>query len=166
MRALLSTFTTRFSPRCKFLRINHTWKFPLGARNPEISDNLEINGVENIRASGPNNTPTFVSNKNLPSPYLKGMVIKKINKQSIGFCYGVEDNDVNLKECELKNNYTIRPVVISDRMPMVDIKEKLDSGSLLSLSINSTLKKELPSILIYIKSKNYIITNLEENVLE
>ena len=94
------------------------------------------------------------------------MVIKKINKQSIGFCYGVEDNDVNLKECELKNNYTIRPVVISDRMPMVDIKEKLDSGSLLSLSINSTLKKELPSILIYIKSKNYIITNLEENVLE
>lgn len=94
------------------------------------------------------------------------MVIKKVNKQSIGFCYGVEDNDVNLKECELKNNYTIRPVVISDRTPMVDIKEKLDSGSLLSLSINSTLKKELPSILIYIKSKNYIITNLEENVLE
>lgn len=94
------------------------------------------------------------------------MVLKKINKQSVGFCYNQYDNQDNLDVCTLKGNYTIRPIVISDKTPLVDIKSKIESGSLFSLTINSEVKKELSTIIIYIKSKGYKITNLQEHILE
>ena len=94
------------------------------------------------------------------------MVIKKVNKQAVNFCYSKEDDKENLDICALKGNYTIRPIVISERTPLVDIKNKLESGSLLSLTNNSELKKELSSIIIYIKSKGYNIANLDEHILE
>ena len=94
------------------------------------------------------------------------MVLKKINKQSVGFCYNTTYNEDNLKQCVLKNNYTVRPIEISENTPLVDIKEKLESGVLLSLKVNSQVKKELSTIIIHIKSKGYKLVNLEENVLE
>ena len=93
-------------------------------------------------------------------------ILKKINKQSIGFCYNLNKNKDNLDECVLKNNYTIKPIEISENTPLLDIKEKLESGSLLSLKVNSQVKKELSTIIIHIKSKGYKLVNLEENVLE
>lgn len=94
------------------------------------------------------------------------LVLKKINKENIGFCYNVNDNNDALNSCVLKNNYTIKPVEISEKTPLVDIKEKLESGLLLSLKVNSQLKKELSTIIIHIKSKGYKLVNLEENILE
>lgn len=94
------------------------------------------------------------------------MVVKKINKQSVVFCYSVEDNKENIEACKLRGNYTIRPIVISDKTPLVDVKSKIESGSLFVLSTNFEVKKELSTIIIYIKSKGYKLTNLEENVLE
>jgi len=94
------------------------------------------------------------------------MVLKKINKQSVGFCYNINENKSNLDECILKNNYTIKPIAISENTPLVDIKEKLESGSILSLKVNSQVKKELSTIIIHIKSKGYKLVNLKENVLE
>lgn len=94
------------------------------------------------------------------------MVLKKINKQSAGFCYNINENKNNLEECVLKNNYTIKPIEISDKTPLVDIKQKLESGAFLSLKVNSQVKKELSTIIIHIKSKGYKLVNLEENILE
>ena len=94
------------------------------------------------------------------------MVLKKINKQSVGFCYNVNFNQDNLEECILKNNYTIKPIEISETTPLLDIKEKLESGVLLSLKVNSQVKKELSTIIIHIKSKGYKLVNLEDNILE
>lgn len=94
------------------------------------------------------------------------MVLKKINKQSVGFCYNENENKTNLEQCVLKNNYTIKPIVISENTPLVDIKEKLESGSILSLKVNSQVRKELSTIIIHIKSKGYKLSNLKENVLE
>ena len=94
------------------------------------------------------------------------MVLKKINKQSVGFCYNVNDNQSNLDACILKNNYTIKPIIISENKPLVDIKEKLEPGSLLSLKVNSQVKKELSTIIIHIKSKGYNLVNLKDNVIE
>ena len=88
------------------------------------------------------------------------MVLKKINKQSVGFCYNAYQNKNNLDECVLKNNYTIKPIEISETIPLVDIKEKLESGSMLSV------KKELSTIIIHIKSKGYKLVNIKDNVLE
>ena len=94
------------------------------------------------------------------------MVLKKINKQSVGFCYNINNNQNNLEQCILKNNYTVKPIVISEKTPLVDIKEKLESGSMLSLKVNSEVKKELSTIIIHIKSKGYKLVNLKDNVME
>lgn len=94
------------------------------------------------------------------------MVLKKINKQNVVFCYNVNSNKKNLDECILKNDYTIKPIEISEKTPLLDIKEKLQSGSLLSLKVNTQTKKELSTIIIHIKSKGYKLVNLEENILE
>ena len=93
-------------------------------------------------------------------------VIKKINKQNIVFCYSKDDNQNNLDICKLKGDYTVRPIIVSDKTPLVDIKSKIESGSIFSLSNNYEVRKELSSIIIYIKSKGYKITNLEEHILE
>ena len=93
-------------------------------------------------------------------------ILKKINNQKNSFCYSTEDNDKNLESCKLKNNYTIRPVEILEKTPLVDIKKNLNSGSILSLDINSSVRKELSTIIIYIKSKGYNIENLEKHLLE
>lgn len=108
----------------------------------------------------------FLSNYRDSSFEWMDMIIKKINKQNTSFCYNTIDNDENINTCKLKGNYTIRPTIISDNTPLMDVKSKLESGSLLSLKVNSQVKKELSTIIIYIKSKGYKITSLDENVLE
>ncbi len=87
-------------------------------------------------------------------------------KNKNNYCYLEEENESNVEACKVKGNYIIMPTIISSNTPLLDIKSKLESGSLLSLKTNSQLKKELSTIIIYIKSKGYKITNLDENVLE
>lgn len=94
------------------------------------------------------------------------LVIKNYSKKNYSFCYGGNYNKNNIESCKLKNNYTIRPTEISDNTPLIDIKSKLEPGILLSLKVNSQLKKELSTIIIYIKSKGFSMANLEDNVLE
>lgn len=96
---------------------------------------------------------------------LINMILKDIKNKN-NYCYVEEENKTNIDACKLKDNYTIMPTIISSKTPLVDIKSKLEPGSLLSLKINSQVKKELSTIIIYIKSKGYKITNLDENVLE
>ena len=94
------------------------------------------------------------------------MVLKKINNQKNSFCYSKENSDSNMHACKLKNNYTIKPIEISDKTPFSDIKKNLTAGSIISLDINSKLKKELSTIIIYIKSRGYNLDNLENHLLE
>ena len=89
-------------------------------------------------------------------------VIKNINKQKHGFCYNAKEIEV----CAKNDDYTIRPVEISEHMPLVDIKKYIDNENIFSFEVNSTLKKELINIIIYIKSKGYRIDNLENHILE
>ena len=128
-----------------------------------IYDNNEL--IDELIKNGHNVAPFFDEYSSIDFEWID-LLIKKINKQNVGFCYGLDDNQSNINSCRERNNYMIRPIVISEKTPLVDIKEKLEPGSILSLRINSELKKELASIIIYIKSKGYKLSNLEENVLE
>ena len=89
-------------------------------------------------------------------------VIKNINKQKHGFCYNAKKIEV----CAQNNDYTIRPIEISEYTPLVDLKKYIDNENLFSFELNSTLKKELINIIIYIKSKGYKLENLENHILE
>lgn len=155
-------------------------------KDEDITDILNIINNYNVKVSFFVNYNWFSNNNELAGQLIKqghmvsplmedysdsnfewmDMVLKKINKQSVGFCYNINENQKNLDECILKNNYTIKPIVISENTPLVDIKEKLESGVLLSLKVNSQVKKELSTIIIHIKSKGYKLVNLEENILE
>ena len=155
-------------------------------KNEDITDILNIINNYNIKATffvnynwfSNNNdlVEKLINNDHIVSPLMEDytssdfewmdMVLKKINKQSVGFCYNIDENKNNLNECVLKNNYTIKPMEISENTPLIDIKEKLESGALLSLKVNSQVKKELSTIIINIKSKGYKLVNLKDNVLE
>ena len=78
------------------------------------------------------------------------------------YCLASEDN----KSCIDNDLYIIKPFNISSNTPLLDVKNNLDNNKILLFTINKTLKRELPNIIIYIKSKGYIITNLDEAVLE
>ena len=118
----------------------------------------------------------IISSGHTISPYLEDytnsnfewmdMVIKKVNKQGVVFCYNQKDNEKNINICSLKGDYTIRPIIISDKMPLADIKNKIESGSLIVLSNNKEVRRELPTIIIYIKSKGFKLVNITEHVLE
>ena len=89
-------------------------------------------------------------------------VIKNINKQKHGFCYNAKKIEV----CAQNNDYTVRPIEISEYTPLVDLKKYVDTENLFSFEFNSTLKKEIINIIIYIKSKGYKLENLENHILE
>jgi len=93
-------------------------------------------------------------------------IIKKVGNQKYGYCYNLVDNNENLKSCSNLKNYTIRPNIVTTMSPLIDIKENLAPGSLIALNINSNLEIELQNIINYIKSKGYIIANLEEHLSE
>jgi len=155
-------------------------------KDEDIKDILNIINNYNVKATffvnynwfSNNNdlVEELINNNHIVSPLMEDytssdfewmdMVLKKINKQSVGFCYNVNENQSNLEECILKNNYTIKPIEISETTPLVDIKDKLESGTILSLKVNSQVKKELSTIIIHIKSKGYKLVNLKDNVLE
>lgn len=155
-------------------------------KDENITDILKILNNYNVKSTFFVN-PTWFSNNNelisslikeghIISPLLENYkdsnfewmntILKKINKQKVGFCYNVNENIENLEECVLKNNYTIKPILISEKTPLVDIKQKLESGSIFSLKVNSQVRKELSTIIIHINSKGYKLTNLQEHILE
>lgn len=93
-------------------------------------------------------------------------IIKKIGKQKVNFCYNEVDNEESLNICSLQKNYTIRPTIITDKNPLIEIKQNLKSGSFISLNINDKMINELPVIIEYINSKGFSIVNLENHISE
>lgn len=93
-------------------------------------------------------------------------IIEKIGKQKTGYCYSESKDKELLKTCKLNNNYTIIPNIIINKNPYTEVKNNLESGSIISFNLNSELEEELPIIINYIKSRGYKITNLEEHLKE
>ena len=126
-------------------------------------DNSKL--VKELLSSGHNIYPYYTDYSNDNYEWID-MVIKRISRQSISFCFCESENKTNIDSCSSKGNYTIISEIISPRTPLVDIKSKLKPGSLLSLTVNPELKKELSTIIIYIKSKGLKIMNLVDNISE
>ncbi len=93
-------------------------------------------------------------------------VIRRIAKQKKGYCYTEEKNDSLLALCSANKNYTILPSIIVKENPYKTIKEQVQSGSIISMRIDQTTLNELPSIIKYLQSKDYQITNLETHLSE
>ena len=93
-------------------------------------------------------------------------IINKYSKQDNSYCYLEEKDEEALKICGMQKSYTIIPSIITGSNPLIEIKNKLKSGDIISLNINKTTLKELPLIINYINSKGYKIVNLDELLSE
>ena len=93
-------------------------------------------------------------------------IIKKIAKQRISYCYTEEENDEILQICSMNHDYTILPSYVVQNHPLKEIKENLEAGSIISLSINDMMIQELPVIIRYIQSKGYTISTLLDHLSE
>jgi len=87
-------------------------------------------------------------------------IIKKIGKQTNGYCYKT-DNKKDLENCALQKDYTIAPTMEIDSYPLINVKNNLKAGNIIAFKINNSLIKELDLIIKYIKFKDLEIVNLE-----
>ena len=89
-------------------------------------------------------------------------IVTKIGNQKDTYCYTEEENQELLNICKNNKSYTIKPSIIIENNPLIEIKKSLTNGSIISLEINNTTIKELPLIIEYINSKDLEIINLEK----
>lgn len=93
-------------------------------------------------------------------------VIKKIGNQEQSYCYNEFDNEESLKLCAINKNYTIRPNIIIKNYPALEVKEQLQSGSIISLPINGIVEAELNHIIDNIYSKGLKVETLSSLLSE
>lgn len=92
--------------------------------------------------------------------------IKRVTGQNYGYCYSSVSNKDTLSLCSINSNYTITPSIIVESNPTVTIKEKMSSGSIISLEINDEVIKELPVIISSINAKGLSIETLSKHLQE
>ena len=91
-------------------------------------------------------------------------VLTSTKYQKYNYCYTEKPNNEILRICYIQNSYTIIPKTISNR-PLSEIKNSLKNGDIIFLKVNDETKKELKSIINYIKARGYEIVSLE-NMLD
>lgn len=83
------------------------------------------------------------------------------------YCLSENMNSDTINVCEKEKMFTIYPTIIGKDTPYNNIKNNLKNGSIISLELSSSLIKELPSIIEFIKGKGldivYLDTLLSEN---
>lgn len=91
-------------------------------------------------------------------------IIKSVTKQKQGYCYYTDKRE-NLDSCVLLNDYTIKPIEISENL-FYEVKKNLNNGVMLSFNLNKQLEHELKTIISYINTKGYSLVSLENMLSE
>lgn len=92
-------------------------------------------------------------------------ILKKIGKQKQNYCYATNKIE-NLNACALQKNYTIKPNIEVKENPLTEIKQQINAGSLITLSVNEKTNNELELVINYIKSKGYKLENINKHLSE
>jgi len=93
-------------------------------------------------------------------------IIKKIGKQQSGYCLLDTKEQSLATNCNDLNNYLISKQDIIFKSPLKNVKNQVNSGSIILFDFNNELMSELSSVISYIKSKGFHIKNLEEHLSE
>ena len=88
-------------------------------------------------------------------------VVTKIGKQNNTYCFTKENNQEVLDICKNNKSYTIKPNIIVENNPLIEIKNNLTNGGIIALKIKKQMIEELPLIIEYINSKDLEMVNLE-----
>ncbi len=90
-------------------------------------------------------------------------IIKKVAKQKDGYCLYKDKKSV--LNCKSLNNYTVKPIVISNNY-LLSIQDSISNGNIFLINYSKLLDRELLSIIRYINSKGYDIVTLNELLKE
>ena len=126
-------------------------------KNESKLENLKNYNIGNLSYNGDYSKSGFI---------WMNTIINKHSNQKNKYCYQEEKNEEYLKICTLQKSYTILPSIVVQDNPLIEIKNNIKSGSIISMSINDKTVKELPLIINYINSKGYKIVDLDELLSE
>lgn len=101
------------------------------------------------------------SNNDSSLTWMNG-IVNKIAKQKDTYCYNKDYNDIFLNQCKLNQSYTIKPSIVVESNPLIEIKNNIENGSIISLDVNDKLLKELKLIIEYINHKDLQIVTIEK----
>ena len=92
-------------------------------------------------------------------------ILKLISDDKLRFCLNIDKNDKLLKACEDSKLYTITPSIIQKSNLYNSLKYNLENGSIILLTNNKSITKELSSSIKYIEQKGKNIILLK-NIIE
>ena len=88
--------------------------------------------------------------------------LNSITKKEAKYCYSEYDQKEVIELCQKLKLHTIIPTIKVNASPYIEIKEKLTNSAIISIPINDQSKKELSTIIDYIKSKGFTFLTLED----
>ena len=92
-------------------------------------------------------------------------IIKLISNDRLKFCLNINKDDNLLKSCETSKLYTIVPSIIQKNNLYNSLKYNLENGSIILLTNNKIITKELSSSINYIEQKGKKIVLLK-NIID
>lgn len=93
-------------------------------------------------------------------------LIERINYDNPKYCY-LEKEDINiLNLCTQNKMHTVIPNIIIENNPLLEIKKKIEKGSLISFEINDQTLKQLNLVINYINQKGYKIDIVSNHLKE
>lgn len=96
-----------------------------------------------------------------------GWLTTKIKKVvDTTYCYDDSFNTDTLLLCSSQNLYTIKPSIITETRPLLEVKKQVKNGSIIAFHVNDLLNQELGPLITYLKSKNFEIVSLKELLKE
>lgn len=116
-----------------------------------ISKNLNNYEIENLGYNGVYHDIKIRWTNNM---------IESFTNNDVKYCYTEYNNSTVLDLCSKNKLYTVKPTFIVNSYPLLTVKKKIESGSIISLNLNREVLKEVSSIVTYIKQKGYEIVDL------
>lgn len=87
-------------------------------------------------------------------------LISRISNNEAIYCFSPDMSKKTLSLCSKNNLYTVSPTIVGANTPYKNVKNKLESGSIIFLSLNNEGMTELPLVIDYIEGKGYKIVGL------
>lgn len=81
--------------------------------------------------------------------------LENITKEKTNYCYTEEENNELLNLCRKESKHTIKPKYIFKDNLLKQVKENLENGMIISITINSYTEEELSTVIDYINKKGY-----------
>lgn len=92
--------------------------------------------------------------------------LESFTNKDLKYCYSEYDQEEVIRLCQKLNMHTIIPTIQVKSSPFQEIKERLTNSAIISIPLSEQTKKELDTILDYIKSRGYKLETLEQLLSE